>query len=328
MLTIAIPTYNRCKRLAGLLDEIRRQAAECRRGFVSVCVSDNASPDETGETVKSRIADFGQIGVELAYFRNSTNVGYSRNVDAVISHSTGEFALIMGDDDGLEPGALRRLQDILEQVRADVYLLGSATYSSDWKKRLSQPPEAVTEELHKDGEQYILKHKGFPPALVSGYVFRKSAWEKIRASDFHFSISIHMLAATRIMCSHGPVYETDLPFVKYRTSEGDWSSDPLYPFRFYLDELQFLKLTDSETSERVKRILNGVAMKTLAFYLVRQKVTRHKFDAELFHETYANSFYRMNIFGLATWLARRLPRWMLILPFYCLVPKHLRNAGI
>lgn len=100
-LSICIPTYNRSRYIGELLDSIIAQ------GYpeVEVVVSDNASEDETGETV----GRYREKLPNLRYIRQPENIGADRNFLAVVNSATGSHAWLIGDDDKLEPGAIERI---------------------------------------------------------------------------------------------------------------------------------------------------------------------------------------------------------------------------
>ena len=341
MLTVAIPTYNRAGEMSELLDAIASQIPDVDRGFVNVLVSDNASSDNTEEIVRSYMSKFSSFGADLLYQRNDENIGFSPNVDRAICHSSDEFVLVMGDDDGLEPGALVFLQGILKRhVKLDVFFLSSRTYSADLAVPVDSRQDAVTPKINEygggdvsmfaDGEDYIRVHKGYPPALISGYVFRKSAWVMASSSDFYTSISIHMMVATRILLRHGCAGESLIPFVKYRSSQSNstWSKDPLYPFRFYLDELAACHSFKRESSRSTFHLLCRVPLRSLAFYLVRQKVTRHPFSSELFWGTYKGSLCCRNVYTVLIAFIRYVPRWFLVFAYHVISKRRLANSEI
>ena len=61
---------------------------------VEIVVSDNASTDDTANTVKEFQKKFDNI----KYFKNETNLGFDRNMLNVVAKSTGEYCLTLGDD--------------------------------------------------------------------------------------------------------------------------------------------------------------------------------------------------------------------------------------
>ena len=73
LLTIAIPTYNRSRYLARLLESLLPQLKGESR--VELIISDNASPDETQATVE----EYRLRGLDFRFIRNETNIGAEAN---------------------------------------------------------------------------------------------------------------------------------------------------------------------------------------------------------------------------------------------------------
>ena len=71
-LSICIPNYDRVDQLKRLLDETIRQIME--GGFteqVQICISDDCSPEDPGEMVKSIQYEYADI--DIRYARNEEN---------------------------------------------------------------------------------------------------------------------------------------------------------------------------------------------------------------------------------------------------------------
>ena len=335
MLTIAIPTYNRADDLSVLLDAIVSQLADVTPGFVEVLISDNASTDNTKDVVQHYKCVFVERHSSISYRCNSVNLGYSPNVDLAVCNSHGEFVLIMGDDDSLEPGTLAYLQRVLDKhANIDVLLLENIPYSNDLTERIGDNSGAISNRdditVFGDGVDYISYHRGYPPALVSGYLVRKSAWETANAKDFITSISIHMLTVTRILLRHGCVCESHRQSIKYRVGQTrtTWSKDPLYPFRFYLDELSACRLFADETTREIKRILYRIPVRTIAFYLIRQKIMRHPFNRREFWKSYGKAVSDRNVYTVLIACIRYAPRLLVWMIFHRIVEKDIIRNGI
>ncbi len=97
--TIGIPTINRSK-LA--LRAIRSALAQTYPD-VEVIVSDDASTDDTVARIRE-IQD-----ARLVLFEQKQRLGLVGNFDFCLRHASGEFFLLLGDDDVLLPGAVERL---------------------------------------------------------------------------------------------------------------------------------------------------------------------------------------------------------------------------
>jgi glycosyltransferase involved in cell wall biosynthesis len=113
LLTIAVPTWNRCRYLVGLIRSVVREATDpALAGEVEVVVSDNASEDETPAAMAELAA---HSPVPIRYVRNATNLGASRNFLRTLEEAAGTYWMLFGDDDELAPGALA---PILAALRA------------------------------------------------------------------------------------------------------------------------------------------------------------------------------------------------------------------
>lgn len=314
--TIAIPTYNREHELKVLLDEILIQAQEVPSASFNVLVSDNASTDGTERMVESMRQRFAEFSIELVYVRNNSNLGFSRNVINAIENSSGEFVLIMGDDDSLELHTLGFLNDTIPiYTDADLFFLKPIEYSSDlYRRTTSLSVENSCETLvYDDGIKYIHLKKGYPPALISGYIVRKSAWLSCNARDFSYSMCVHMLVATRLLLRHAMAVEIMRPCIKYRGGQQNttWSHDELYPFRFYLDLLMATKIMKSEMDSRTLKILEWLSLRTIAFYLLRQKVVEHPFSETKFRDYYRTALCRHSLYSFMIMMIQLTPGFLI-----------------
>lgn len=90
-ISIVIPTFNRANYLEETLSSALAQDYE----DLEIVVSDNASSDNTAEVVKLFLKN-----PKVRYFKNIENIGMVRNWrKAVFERSTGEWFLLLSDDD-------------------------------------------------------------------------------------------------------------------------------------------------------------------------------------------------------------------------------------
>jgi hypothetical protein len=108
--TVIIPTFNR----AGYLGEALASAASQDFDDLVVVVADNASEDDTRAVVESGRERYGAQRVE--YVRRPTNVGWIANFNLALAEVQSEFALVLGDDDRLLPGAMTRAVASLDRA--------------------------------------------------------------------------------------------------------------------------------------------------------------------------------------------------------------------
>lgn len=106
ILTIAIPTFNRLEKLKKCLQRVLEEISNKQ---VELLVSDNASIDGTQEFMHSMC----EIYPTISYYRNNSNVGADRNFLNCFNKATGEYILILSDDDILLPGAVNSILEVL-----------------------------------------------------------------------------------------------------------------------------------------------------------------------------------------------------------------------
>lgn len=99
--TIGIPTYNR----VAFLREALASALTQSHANLEIIVSDNASTDDTGVFLS------GQRDGRLVILRQMENRGMVANWNACLHRATGEYFLLLSDDDILEPNAIAKLLD-------------------------------------------------------------------------------------------------------------------------------------------------------------------------------------------------------------------------
>jgi len=95
--TIAIPTFNRADRyLRSAIESALAQSAS----VIEIIVADNCSTDQTPEIVASYEDD------RLIYVRHEKNMGANDNFNFCIKKATGDYFLLLPDDDLIDPGMI------------------------------------------------------------------------------------------------------------------------------------------------------------------------------------------------------------------------------
>ena len=143
LLTIAIPTYNRCSVLAETVGNFISQITENNlSGLVEIIISDNCSEDDTYRYLKkiNDLYDFVIIN------RNDSNIGFGGNFAKLQSLSGGTYIWFCGDDDKYENGIIAGIVNILRQENPDFCYVN---YDSD--------PEGIAVKLDIDKKVNSLK---------------------------------------------------------------------------------------------------------------------------------------------------------------------------
>lgn len=121
-LAICIPTYNRVEYLKDLLPPLLKQVSVYEKGFVQVCLSDNASTDETEEYILELQKTF--YNVDFRYQKNETNLGAIRNFLKCVELAQADFCWLMGSDDSVPEQAVEHVLKAIDRNPKSDVLIG------------------------------------------------------------------------------------------------------------------------------------------------------------------------------------------------------------
>lgn len=174
LLTIAIPTFNRSKYLDRSLSHISEQLFNNNIDQqVEIIVSDNASTDDTTDTVNRYI----DKGLKIRYFKNRRNEGSEYNVFQCYKEATGKFVLIFGDDDILINDAIHKILCLIRsEGEIGVVFLRAYGFITDY---LSELPPFTNDGYVKYSESLdFIKKISYNVTFASSNVVNRSYFEK------------------------------------------------------------------------------------------------------------------------------------------------------
>ncbi len=101
LLSICIPTYNRCEKVLSLLHFLYEEI-ECVQNAddIEIIISDNCSTDKTEE----KISEYLKEREFFFYHRNKENLGLIGNLKRLTELAHGDYIWFMGDDDCFHKG--------------------------------------------------------------------------------------------------------------------------------------------------------------------------------------------------------------------------------
>jgi len=169
VISLCVPTFNRAELLRRMLPRLQQAVlAHGGRDRFEVCVSDNASTDDTPAIIAACAA--GPVSIRAA--RQASNLGYAGNFAAVARLAAGDGFVILADDDELEPGALELLDIGAKRLTPDRPLVIFDTLpGGDAVVRGITPPTA---ETTIDGPGDLLRRLGiFHASFVSNLLFHR-----------------------------------------------------------------------------------------------------------------------------------------------------------
>ena len=107
MVSVIIPTYNRCEDLNKLLHSIMESCYP----DVEVIVVDNASTDAT----KSVVSSYCSKDIPLHYVYSNVNLNAGGGRAEGVRHAEGDYYLFIDDDNEIAPDMIAELVKFLEQ---------------------------------------------------------------------------------------------------------------------------------------------------------------------------------------------------------------------
>ena len=147
LLSICIPTFNRKEYLRSMLSNLSGQLLELDDpASVEIVVSDNASVDGTYEFLKELKEPAG-----IVINKNNTNLGPALNLHTVMKMSTGRYCWLMGDDDYIVPGALKKIVAIISKNPGVGLFYVNYSQKNDAKPII----RLKTDLMFKTGAEYI-----------------------------------------------------------------------------------------------------------------------------------------------------------------------------
>lgn len=147
LVTIGVPTFQRRDKLKRAVQSALRQT----HGNIEVTVYDNASTDGTEDLVR----ELARSDERLRYVRRERNLGPEANMDGAIRDGTGEFTMLLADDDWIADDYVERC---LAELRARPALSVAAGRPHYVRNESEVPFGARIEALDTD-----------PAARVRGY---------------------------------------------------------------------------------------------------------------------------------------------------------------
>lgn len=118
ILTIGIPTYNRCVSLRIMLPKLFEAISDWQ-DEIEVIVSDNSSSDQT----KNFLNEFKSKHNNLKVRFNDKNIGVSRNITQLFSMAQSKYFMFLGDDDQIYRKSLKNLMPILKSSNPPIAVI-------------------------------------------------------------------------------------------------------------------------------------------------------------------------------------------------------------
>lgn len=170
LLSVAIPVYNGS---ATIEETIESVASQIVGGRVEIVVSDNASTDTTLDIISKLKKKYPFI----RSFKNTTNLGYDKNVNLAVERSLGKFVWLLGDDDLLDVGAINKVVDVVSQEPdLGALFVNYSLCDRGTGKIVKERFLPITEDVFCETGSDFLKAATIYPNFVSSIVVSRNEW--------------------------------------------------------------------------------------------------------------------------------------------------------
>lgn len=193
LVSIGMPTYNGARRIGKAFESILKQ------GYpnIEVVVSDNCSTDDTREVCE-------KVSLEnpfIRYLRHPKNVGILSNFETVLKEAKGKYFMWLSDDDTVEPGAIAKCVEFLEENPDYQIATGKVRY---WRNgKVSHLEELNLED--DNATRRVKKYYGWVRwgAMVHGLmrtsVAQRIDIRRVYGSDWHYVANLVYLGKIRTL---------------------------------------------------------------------------------------------------------------------------------
>lgn len=301
-LTIGIPTWNRAALLFENLTNLIRQLQTlppAERDKVEILISDNASTDDTVTICKKIENDHSEL---VRVRSNGANIGFSRNIDALVRDAHGRHVLLLSDDDGLEEDAISiLLTELSKHPTAECAFVRATAYSADLQRSVDpkalealrrQHPQSSPSHFFSEIRSYYKHRRTLTNVCISGCVFRRQAWESVSLEIGLKSGSIQLYAALRLQVMGGGIICVERPGVKYRGANasesyvnvraGGWKSG--FPFVYPFDAISAIRSCKDYYPRDIYRSFYLICVRDMIQTLIDAKAQQFPVNWDYFYQ--------------------------------------------
>jgi glycosyltransferase involved in cell wall biosynthesis len=193
LISIAIPTRNRCFYLRDLLDSIAVQfrVAPTLAHKVKVYIFDNASTDRTQEIIQ-------KTGIDLVYRRHSTNIGAEANILKAYTEVAGDYVWVIGDDEILPEKAISRIVRKIEACHPYLLINNCHKYRTFCRLPLDFPDYKVFAAFSEKNNPHLL----IAHSLISSNIILRQVFDIDLALEMKNTLYGHMYGIARGLKRH------------------------------------------------------------------------------------------------------------------------------
>ncbi len=180
LLTISIPTWNRCAYLRENVLSIVNVFQQMPPGSVELFISDNHSDDETPVFLQALAQEHAFVRTH----RQAKNVGANANFYTVLREAKGDYVWLLGDDDAIVAASLQRLLHDLQAYSPSIVIGGMENDTTHQRLYLSQ----ITTHLQTDQSILAAYDLIDLAGKMSALIFKTAALHTVLEDGWHLIV--------------------------------------------------------------------------------------------------------------------------------------------
>jgi len=250
LLSICVPTYNRQKFLERLIKNVIKETNKVK-DKVELCISDNGSTDETEKLVKY----YKKKNSFIRYRKNRYNVGFQKNLLAVLKMARGEYCWMMGDDDLFLKNSISNIIRIINKNKY-AYILSDTLSCEGKRKRTINWNRSSEVKLIKD--KYELINFIGPLGQMGAHIVKKEELKKaIKKTQGYKGWFPQIVMFFYILQKNNFIYITKKTAIKGGESLGTEQTKDYIPLSYlnYSRTVKFLKDKKIISNDQYKNAL-------------------------------------------------------------------------
>lgn len=275
--TIAIPTIGRYK----YFEETLKSALKQTYTNIEIIISDNASIDETETKCLEYIND-----ERILYYRQESRLEMVENWNFLLSKSSGEYFLLLSDDDLLEEDMISQLiNGLIVNKDHNISMAYCPVKYIDYKG--NGISNSISSPDFEDGFSFVkacflYKRVLFPSAIL----FKTDVLNKINGFDDSSSFGTDMIARINVAMNHNVIC-INKPLVKYRR-HNDSLSFSMESFNSHESLFSYFKSENFSYNILFKSDIDYYINRT-RYILIRQMIFLGKFS---YSDLLKSSYYK------------------------------------
>jgi len=235
--TIGMPTYNRRH---GYFPQALASALAQDYQDLEVLVCDNASTDGTDEYIASLSDE------RLRYVRHETNIGANANFNSCLENASGDYFMLLHDDDLIDPGFVSRCVAALAG-RGDVGVVRSGARVIDAAGKVLSQNRTDTDGL--DAASVIMRwFERKTPLYMASTIYNTARLRAVGGFNSPHGLYQDVKATVVLMARHGHV-DVDEVLASFRRHD-DNRGTSVQAVQWAEDAVHLLEVIEQEFPDR------------------------------------------------------------------------------